>query len=397
MIGRMLRLMGREFRVFFTDGRLVLVGLLVPVLYTVLLGSIYLPKRVTQIPTWIIDQDHSTLSRTIRDAVARHEYFRVVRDDGTLEEFRAATQRQEAFVCVMIPPHFEHDVKWGKPARLLTLINGDNMLIANSATRGATEIGATYAVGVQMQRLSMRGTPSEYTLQASQPVESATRTWYNPTYNYMDFLLPGVLGAIIQQIALLGIALAFCKERENGTFAEVLAISDSPLEVLTAKSLAYFLLNVASGMAVYALATHLFGLRVVGSAGLLALLYALFIFGLVAMGVLTSILVRTQLFATQILMLIAVPSFLMSGYTWPQIAMTPPVLFLSNLLPLTHFVMPLRQIMSDGAGFAVVRPHLLWLWCCAALCYGLAYLLLRPLMMRARGQRVPLTAESQTA
>lgn len=397
MIGRMLRLVRREFRAFFTDGRLVLVALLVPVLYTVLLGSIYLPKRVTQIPTWIIDEDRSALSRSIREAVAQHEYFRVVREGGTLEEFRAATQRQEAFVCVLIPPHFERDVKWGKPARLLTLINGDNMLIANSATRGATEIAATYAVGVQAKRLAMRGTPSAYTLQAAQPVESATRTWYNPTYNYMDFLLPGLLGTVIQQIALLGIALAFSKERENGTFAEVLAITDSPLEVLTAKSLCYFLLNLATGIAMFLLAIHGFGLHVVGSVGLLLLLYALFIFGLVAMGVLASILARTQLFATQLLMLIAVPSFLMSGFTWPQIAMTKPILFLSNLLPLTHFVLPLRQIMSNGAGFAVVRPHLLWLWWCAALCYGLAYLLLRRLMLQARAEPARAPAENRTA
>ena len=337
---------------------------------------------MTQIPTWIIDQDHSTLSRSIRNAVDRHEYFHVVRDDGTLEEYRTATQRQEAFVCVIIPPHFEHDVKWGKPARLLTMINGDNMLIANSATRGAAEIGATYAVGVQMQRLSMRGTPSMYALQASQPVESATRTWYNPTYNYMDFLLPGVLGAVIQQIALLGIALAFCKERENSTFAQVLQISRSPLEVLTAKCLSYSLLNMTVGMAVYILLIHVFGLHVVGSVALLALLYALFIFVLVGMGVLTSIITRTQLFATQMLMLIAVPSFLISGFTWPQLAMTKPILLLSNSLPLTHFVLPLRQILMDGADFSVVRPHLLWLWCCAALCFGLAYIMLRALLLQ---------------
>jgi ABC-2 type transport system permease protein len=382
MASRILRLIIRECRLFFTDGRLLLVSLLVPVLYTLLLGSIYLPKRVTQLPTWVIDQDHSTLSRSIRDAVAQHEYFHLVRDDGTPEEFRAAAQRQQAFVCVWIPPHFAEDVKWGRPARLLTLINGDNMLIANSATRGATEIASTYAVGVQMKRLSMRGTPSEYALQAAQPIESATRTWFNPTYNYMDFLLPGVLAAIIQQVALLGIALAFTKERETGAFAQVLSISDSPLEVLLAKSLTYIGINFAGGLAVFLLAIKCFGLQVVGSIGLLAAAYAVFIIGLVALGMLISVATRTQLFATQLLMLIAVPSFLLSGYTWPQIAMTPPILALSNLLPLTHFVLPLREIMMDGADFAVIAPHLRWLWVFAALCYAAAYLTLRAVMAR---------------
>lgn len=392
MGARLWRLIGRECRLFFGDRRLMLVCLLVPVIYTVLLGSIYLPKRVTEIPTWVIDEDHSALSRAIRDAVAQHEYFQVVREDGTAEEFRQAAMRQEAFVCVWIPPDFARDVKRGHAARLLTLINGDNMLIANSATRGATEVASTYAVGVQMQRLAMRGTPSGYALQAAQPIESATRTWYNPTYNYLEFLLPGLLAAVIQQVALLGIALAFSKEREEGTFARVLEITDSPLEVLAAKSLTYFGINLASGLVVYAIACRAFALPVTGSSPTLALLYGLFILALVALGVVISVATRTQLFATQVLMLIAVPSFLLSGYTWPQMAMTPFIKWLSNLLPLTHFVMPLRQIMSDGAGFSIVSPHLRWLWCCAALCYGGAYLVLWRVMAQTRRAALPVPA-----
>ena len=215
-------------------------------------------------------------------------------------------------------------------------------------------------------------------------MESATRTWYNPTYNYMDFLLPGVLAAVLQQVALLGIALAFSKERENGTFAQVLAISDSPLEVLFAKSLTYILINLVGGLLVYALVLGVFGMHCIGAPALLAGVYAVFIVGLVAMGLLISVMTKTQLFATQVLMLIAVPSFLLSGYTWPQIAMTPFILTVSNLLPLTHFVLPLRQVMMDGADATAVIPHLRWLWCFAAICYLAAYGCLWAVMARAR-------------
>lgn len=391
---RLWRLIMREFISFFRDRRLMLVCLLVPLGYTLLLGSIYLPKRVSQIPTWVIDQDQSSLSRTVTAAIAQHEYFHITRKDGSLGDFRRACQRQQAFVCVIIPPHFAENIKWGRPARILTMINGDNMLIANSATKGITEIAATYSAGVMMKRLSMKGTPSQFTRQAAQPIESVTRTWYNPTYNYLDFLLPGLLAAVLQQIALLGIALAFCKERELNTFTQVLAISGSPLEIISAKSMTYLAINLFNGILVYVIAVHLFGLHIVGSIWLLALLYFLFSAGLTALGILTSIMVKTQLFATQILMLIAVPSFLLSGFTWPQMSMTPAILFLSNLLPLTHFVLPLRQLMSNGAGFADIQPHLFWLWSFTIFAFVAAYLALRYLVMPAeRGKEMICSTE----
>ncbi|HEY3377537.1 MAG TPA: hypothetical protein VGL77_08585, partial [Armatimonadota bacterium] len=81
---------------------------------------------------------------------------------------------------------------------------------------------------------------------------------------------------------------------------------------------------------------------------------------------------------------IAVPSFLLSGYTWPQIAMTPGVLWLSNLLPLTHFVLPLRQIFMQAGDFELIRPHLLWLWMLTSVSYLLAYPIVRRALHDAR-------------
>jgi len=97
----------------------------------------------------------------------------------------------------------------------------------------------------------------------------------------------------------------------------------------------------------------------------------------VGLGLLVSTICRDSLFATQVLMLIAVPSFLFSGFTWPQMSMSGWVLGLSNALPLTHFVLPLRQIIAQGADMEAVRSHLLWLWTLAGICYAIAYPVVR--------------------
>lgn len=380
---RIARLISRELKFLLSDWRLLSILLFVPFAYSILFGYVYQPKRVSAISTWVIDEDHSELSRTIRDGISRSDTFAITREDGSMAEFNLATQQSEAFVCFVIPRDFEADVKKGRTGRITTFIDGSNMLISNSAMRSAAEIGGTFSVAVQMKRLAMRGTPSEYTQISSQPVETVTRVAYNPAFNYMDFLLPGLIATIIQQVTLMGVALAFAKESELGLFGQVLSITKSPLEVLIAKGFTYTLINLLTSALVFLIAIKGFGVSIAGSLPLFALLLAIFIVALVAMGLFISAIARDQLFATQLLMLIAVPSFLISGFTWPQQAMIPAIRVISDALPLTHFVLAMRQIIVQGADISIIRPHLLWLWCLTGISYLLAWFVIRGKMKRA--------------
>jgi ABC-2 type transport system permease protein len=373
LIKRLYRLMQREWAVLTSDLRLLAIVLLVPIGYTLLLGSVYQPKRVSAIPAWVIDQDNSALSRAVRDGVAHGEIFSLVHEGGTVEEFRQANLQGSAFACIIIPKHFEADVKRGHDARLLTLIDGSNMLIANSVLRGAASIGGTFSAGILVKRLSMRGTPSGNVLTAAIPVASETRVWYNPAFDYLDFLLPGLLGTVIQQVTLLGVALAFARERERNLTGSLLQITGSPLEVLLSKGIFYTLINLSTAAVAFTIAVRVFHMSLGGSFGLLAALLTVFIIALVGLGLVVSAVCRDSLFATQMLMLIAVPSFIFSGFTWPQISMSGWVLGLSNALPLTHFVLPLRQIIVQGGDMESIRAHLLWLWILAGTCYAAAY------------------------
>jgi len=88
-------------------------------------------------------------------------------------------------------------------------------------------------------------------------------------------------------------------------------------------------------------------------------------------------------------MVIAVPAFMLSGYTWPQFAMNSVLRFLSNLMPLTHFVLPLRDIALMSAGYEVIRPHLIWMWSLVIICFATAY----PLTVREMKKAAPVPAD----
>ncbi len=384
VIDRMLRLARRELKIVWSDWRLVVLVFVMPFAYTLLLGYLYLPKRVTEIPTYVIDQDGSALSREIVRAVDRHEYFEVTGLAASETEFRRAVVDRKAYVCVIIPPHFQSDIKKGKNVRLLGLIDGSNLLISNSAYRGVASIAGTYSAGVEMKKLGMRGTPGEHILTSAMPIEASVRVWYNPAFTYTDFIMPGLIAAVVQQIALLGVALAFAKERQHGLIPSILKITSSPLEVLATKGLLYTGINLLTAFGAYSLIFLVFKVPLNGSAFLMALLLFVFIVALVALGLCVSVLCGDETFATEVLMLLSLPSFLLSGFTWPTFSMIPAVKVISYIFPLTHFIMPIRSVVAQNAGFSVVRSEVFWMWSLAAVCYATAYVVIARLMSVAR-------------
>ncbi len=386
------QLVCRECGRLCRDQRLLGVLLVAPIVYTVLFGCLYRPARVTHIPTWVIDQDGSAFSRNLTQALGQGDTLAVVQVGGALEEFRAATRRGEAFVCVVIPPHCERDAKHGRPVRVLTILDTSNFIIANSAMRASMEVTGTYGIGVQMQRLSLRGTPSAYAQGAAMPVDGAMRYWYNPAFNYLDFMLPGLLLALIQQVTLLAAALGFARELEEGTLSALGARRAAPSAVLAAKMLVYAGVNWLMAVFSFLLARRCFGLSWDGDTGLFLGILAVFVLGLTACGLLVSAVTRQQLFTTQVLMLVSVPSFLLSGYTWPQLAMSPGILALSNVLPLTHGVLALRAIVVQQADLGIVRPHLLWLWTFAVVSLLGAYAVTAYLLRVPQAAAAPRTA-----
>ena len=370
---RIWRLIARESRLFASSRILIGVVILMPLFYTVLLGYIYDEARVTRIPAWISDHDQSSLSRSLIEAYKRHELIKIVKTGGTLEEFKRESQKGNVFAYIIIPKDFEKNLKKNKQERILTFVEGSNLLITNMFAKAAAEIAGTYSAGAEIKRLNAGGTPAKFTQVQANPIMSTVRILNNPTTNYKNFLMPGLIGAVIQQVTLLGVALAFSREREEKKFKDVLGISSSPIEVLLSKTFFYGAMNfLMGGIALFIMFT-VFHIKFAGSLWLLLLLLFVFISCLVALGVAVSVVCDTQLAATQALMMVAVPSFMISGYTWPQFSMNSLLQLISNLMPLTHFVLPIRDIALMSAGYEAIRPHLIWMWSLVIISYAVAY------------------------
>ncbi len=382
---RILRLIKRELTdVVLSDWRLTIMIFIMPVAYTALLGFLYMEKRVSEVPVMIIDHDNGALSRSIATAVDRSDAMRVVGMASGMDEVREAVLSRKAYAAIWIPPDFERDIKKGKQAKLLTVADGSNMMLSNTVVAAMARVAGTFSAAVEMKTLNMKGAPSDHLQNKAMPIDGATRVWYNPTYNYNTFVMVGLISVIVQQITLVGCALAFARERQHGLLPQILKITDSPLEVLAAKGIFYTVVNLITALAAFWMSLKYFGINFYGSAWLFFMMLTVFIIAIVGLGICASAILGDELFATEALMLVSLPSFLLSGFTWPDFAMLPGIKFISWILPLTHFIMPLRTVFMQGGGFEHIRSDMLWLWTLAAASYLIAYVVIWRSMANAR-------------
>jgi ABC-2 type transport system permease protein len=152
--------------------------------------------------------------------------------------------------------------------------------------------------------------------------------------------------------------LAMTRERERGTFENLLATPALPVEVMTGKIVPYILIGLIQVSLILAAALLLFEVPMQGSTVLLYLVVSLFIAANLALGITFSSLARNQLQAMQMTFFFFLPSILLSGFMFPFRGMPEWAQWLGSALPLTHFLVLVRGIMLKGNGLAELWPQI---------------------------------------
>lgn len=354
-----IQVMRREFGAIFKNKRLLLVIGVVPIFYTCLFGYLYSLHIVKDIRTAVIDESRTQLSRSIIEAFDQSDRFSLVASLKSEAELKTLIEEGTVDAALVIPADLTEKVLRGEEAPVLVIVNGSNMIISNSVTTNALQIIQTLSTGIAARKVQAGGgvTPDQAVNQVN-PLSFRIRTWYNPSYNYTNFLLLGLTATAVQQVTMLYVAVCMCREKEVGTLPELQAMAGNSMQKLLGKGLPYVLLSLGTLTVSLLTARYAFSVPFRGSLPALLLLTAVFLASIVSLGVFLSLICRNELEATQVAMLIAVPSFLFSGYTWPLEAMPLPCMVLARILPLTYFAPALRKIAVMGLGLRDIWPEL---------------------------------------
>lgn len=345
----LLAIMKREFGYIFSNRRLLIIIFIIPIFYTLLFGYLYINHLVTSMKTAIIDQNKTQLSRSIIEGFDKNDKFALVKTLDSPSQIKEHMENGTIDVAIVIPKDFATDVMSSEEAPILIIVNGSNMIISNSVTVNALGIIQTYSTGIAANKLqATSGVPFEQAVNQVNPISIRIRPWYNPTYNYTNFLLLGLIATAIQQVSLLYVAVSFAREKDRGTLSELNALGGNAFTKVMGKILPYFTINLAALTVSLLIARYLYKVPFRGSITALIFLSILFIFCIDALGVFLSLICSNELEATQIAMLVAIPSFLFSGFTWPIQAMPIPCQALAKILPLTYFTQAIRKIDIMG-------------------------------------------------
>lgn len=373
MFNRVFSIIRKETRELLRDPVYLGLAFIVPMVLMLLFGY-GLSMDVKHLPIAFVDHDRSTISRDYIDGFVHSEYFDFL---GVLENNAQAEEGIKSGrtrVIIDIPPDFGRQLTGNQPVAVGVTIDGSFATRAEVIRAYVLAIHALYNERLLTDFLMRRGTTTGSML----PVQMDMTVWYNPSLESINFVVPGMMVLILMLYpALLG-ALLVVREKEAGTIFNFYASPVFRWEILLGKALPYIIVAFLDYLMIYAMSIWLFDVRFIGDFWVLssaALLYSICSIGI---GLLISVLTRTQLAAMLITFLTTMtPAFNYSGFMTPVSSMDATGQFIAHLIPATYFMGIVRGTYLKGLGFDFFWPDLLALGIYTIVLYSLSWLFLK--------------------
>jgi ABC-2 type transport system permease protein len=313
---------------------------MIPVMQLLLFGyAINTTPR--HLPTAVLLQEDTDLGRSILKALENTSYFHFTREVHTVEEFDDLLLSGKVLFGVEIPRGFERAVRRGDRPALLVAADATDPIAASSALGSLNMVVQTALA----HDLNVGDPPS-------MPFEIRAHARYNPAAESRLNIVPGLVGTILTMTMLIFTALSVTREIERGTMESLLSMPIKPVEVMFGKIVPYVLVGFVQATLIIGIGVFLFGVPVLGSMLMLALLTTLFITTNLSIGYTFSTIVQNQLQAMQLSMMFFLPSILLSGFMFPFAGMPVWAQYLGEGLPLTHYLRIVRAIMLKGSTLA---------------------------------------------
>lgn len=353
MLTRTLAVLHKETREILRDPYTLGIALALPLMLLILFGYA-LNMDVKNIPMVVLDLDQTDASRAYTRAFVNSNYFRLVdtaRDYNQVADF---LDRDTADMALVIPAGFSRDLSAGKQAQAQSILNGSYPPSAQVTSSYITAITAAYNHHLLTDFLAAR---TGQALDQSIALTINTRVRYNPALKSSNAIVPGLFGVILMAVPPLLSALAIVREKERGSIQQVFVSPIRPAEFMIGKLIPYGVIAFLEMLLVLAAGVGLFGIPFRGSLVLFLAAAVLYVACTVAIGLLVSTLVRTQVAAMLLILVLTImPSMLFSGFIFPIHTMPSPMQAYASTFPTRYFIDLSRAITLKGQGLAAVGP-----------------------------------------
>jgi len=339
----------KEFIHILRDPRSLGMAIAIPMLLLLLFGYA-LTLDVDDVPMVVWDQSGSQTSREFISRFDGSRYFSIRGYVRNYPEVERAIDSGRALVALVIPTEFAGRIESGRPAPVQLIVDGSDSNTATVAMGYADVVALTYSQDVAIRAIQRLGGPRLHL-----PVDLRPRTWFNPDMESKNYIIPGLIAVIMMVIAALLTSLTVAREWERGTMEQLISTPVKGRELILGKLLPYFAIGMLDVLLAVLMGEFLFQVPLRGNVALLFGMAAIFLAGALSLGMVISIVTKSQLLASQLAMVLTfLPSFLLSGFMYAISNMPRPIQIMTHLIPARYFVALLKGIYLKGVGLEIL-------------------------------------------
>lgn len=339
MLARIFALVIKEFLALLKDKRSRLV-LIIPPLIQLMVFGYAATFDLKNVPFAVYNEDRGFASRELLAAFDGSPSFTRVAQVTHESEIAPLIDGKQVLMVIHAGPNFSADLLSGRPAALQVIVDGRNSNTAMLAINDVREM---------VDRFNLAWAANHGGLQP--PAHIETRAWFNPNLESRWFFLPGIVGILTLLVTMLVTALSVAREREQGTFDQLLVTPLRPVEILIGKTLPGFLIGLAEASVITLAAVFWFKVPLLGSLLTLYTGIVLFLLSGVGVGLMISSFAVTQQQGLLGAFIFMVPAIILSGFATPIRNMPQLVQDITLLNPMRYFLLVLRGVFLEGLPF----------------------------------------------
>lgn len=325
----------------------ILVFLVIPLVTGCILGYEMSSNVATSIPTIIVNHDNSQFSRDFVQYISDSDYFHVVEQADNDSRVEEAIYGREAYVGVIVPEGFYSDLREGKAPKILTVYDGSTLAVISFSSGAMTEIIETLKTGYMMKIYEGKlGVAPEIVRNHAIPIDVTYRLLFNPARNFRNFILPGMLAALVQVgLSCMGAERAGeLRGRRNKFSAHLKAvgywagIGTISIVLIILEQFLFFDLPYRGTVIGGLVLTYLFAMTIL------------------LIGYLVGSIISDRTFASQVAAVLVLPATILGGYTWPVLAMPEAYQQFAKVIPFYYYGSTLRSLCLEPLEFHHLLP-----------------------------------------
>ncbi len=350
---RLWPILRKEFIHIIRDPRSLAIMFAIPIVQLILLGYA-VTTDIRHMRIAVLDGDRTPESRDLINAYRASDLFVVQSYVSSEAELARQLDRGDVRGGIIIPAGYGDDLARGQNAQVAFLIDGSDPTSATTIFAASQSVGQALGIKVVQQRLGIDS--SKLTT-----VDVRPRVLYNPELKSSNYMIPALIGLILQYLTILFTALSIVREREQGTIEQLVVTPIRSWELVIGKILPYVVVSFFDLAEIMIVGVFWFGVPMRGSVVLLALTSILFLLTTLGQGLLISTIAKSQMEAIMLTFLVSLPAIFLSGFLFPLEAMPGWLQAISYAIPLRYMLIMIRAIVLKGAGLEAFGNEVLTL------------------------------------